>query len=117
MPWRMRLRSAVESVTPRAPATMSSDARPILAKSKYGPANVATSDKRRTFANQSAVFLSFGEAASDADRVRTARECGAEKHPPAGHGFARSRSNCRSVTVHLSGTDCGVKHTLSSHAW
>ena len=33
------------------------------------------------------------------------------------YGFARSRSNCRRVTVHVRGTDCGVKHILSSHAW
>ena len=28
-----------------------------------------------------------------------------EEHTPAGHGFARSRSNCRSVTVQVRGTD------------
>ena len=62
-----------------------------------------------------AVSLSPGEAASDSDRVCAARK--SEEHASAGHGFARSRSNCRSVTVHVSGTDWGVKHTLSLHAW
>ena len=42
---------------------------------------------------------------------------GAQERPPVDHGFARSRSNCRRVTVQVSGTSCGVKHTLSSQAW
>jgi hypothetical protein len=33
-----------DSLTPRPPATMSSDAPPMLAKSLYGQANVATSE-------------------------------------------------------------------------
>src|SRR6266850_3271552 len=64
-----------------------------------------------------AVSLSAGEAASDSDRVRAACEGGAEEGTPVGHGLARSRSNCRRLTVHVSGTVWGVKHTLSSHAW
>jgi hypothetical protein len=63
-----------------------------------------------------AVSLSLGEPANGADRVRPAAERGAQEHASVGHGFARSRSNGRSVTVQVSGTDCGVKHTLSSHA-
>jgi hypothetical protein len=47
---------------------------------------------------------------------RAACERGAKERASAGHGFARSRSNCRSVTVQVRGTDCGVKHSLSSHA-
>ena len=35
MPWRIRLRSVDDRVIPRAPATISSEAPPILAKSEY----------------------------------------------------------------------------------
>ncbi len=68
-------------------------------------------------ARHAAVSLSVGEAASGSDRVRAACERGTEEHASAGHGLARSRSNCRRLTVHVSGTDCGVKHSLSSQAW
>ena len=73
--------------------------------------------RRRSKRRHAAVSLSVGEAASDSDRVRAACERGTEERAPAGHGLARSRSNCRRLTVHVSGTDWGVKHTLSSHAW
>jgi hypothetical protein len=56
-------------------------------------------------ARHAAVSLSFGEAASDSDRIGAPCERGMEERAPAGHGFARSRSNCRSVTVQVSGTD------------
>src|SRR5207249_1718815 len=68
-------------------------------------------------ARHAAVSLSVGEAASGSDRVRAACERGVKERASAGHGFARSRSNCRSVTVQLRGTDWGVKHSLSSQAW
>jgi hypothetical protein len=62
------------------------------------------------------LYLSLGEGARDSDRVRAACERGAKERSSAGHGFARSRSNGRSVTFQVRGTDCGVKHSLSSHA-
>ncbi len=68
-------------------------------------------------ARHAAVSLSVGDAASDSEGVRAACERGMEERAPAGHGLARSRSNCRRLTVHVSGTVWGVKHTLSSHAW
>ena len=135
MPWRMRLRSAAESVIPRALATMSSAAPPMLAKSEYGPAASPLPIEQdvcepvlqhATFAEclfkvwlqgadvqqglvditdddagHAAVSLSVGEAASDSDGVRAARE---KERPPTCHGTVCSRSTGRRPTVHVSGT-------------
>src|SRR5713101_2437861 len=152
MPWRMRLRSADDSVmaasTRHHVERRAADARkvgvragqrchlriekdvckPVLqhaavserllevwlqcADVQQGLIDVTDDDARHA-----AVSLSLGEAASGSDRVRAACEGGMDERAPAGHGFARSRSNCRRLTVHVNGTVWGVKHTLSSHAW